>query len=167
MLAAVRVARRIVRDLGGRAFSISKKNKAAYHAWGGFISPLLVLTLVAGEKVARAAGLSAADTRKNMLPIVRQTLANYSKLRSGRRVHRSDRKGRYRNCAQASASIEEDSGSKRSLRGLGAGRLATSAGAEPERAGETPASVASSNTQRHPERSVSIRSNGHAKSKDP
>jgi predicted short-subunit dehydrogenase-like oxidoreductase (DUF2520 family) len=78
--AAVRVARRIVKDLGGRAFSISKKNKAAYHAWGGFISPLLVLTLVAGEKVARASGLSAADARKNMLPIVRQTLANYAKL---------------------------------------------------------------------------------------
>jgi predicted short-subunit dehydrogenase-like oxidoreductase (DUF2520 family) len=78
--AAVRVARRIVKDLGGRAFSISKKNKAAYHAWGGFISPLLVLTLVAGEKAARAAGLSAADARKKMLPIVRQTLANYSSL---------------------------------------------------------------------------------------
>jgi predicted short-subunit dehydrogenase-like oxidoreductase (DUF2520 family) len=81
--AAVRVARRIVRDLGGKAFSISKKNKAAYHAWGGFTSPLLVLTLVAGEKVARAAGLSAADARKKMLPIVRQTLANYAKLGPG------------------------------------------------------------------------------------
>jgi predicted short-subunit dehydrogenase-like oxidoreductase (DUF2520 family) len=78
--AAVRVARRIVKDLGGRAFSISKKNKAAYHAWGGFISPLLVLTLVAGEKVARLAGFSAEDSRKKMLPIVRQTLANYAKL---------------------------------------------------------------------------------------
>lgn len=79
-IAAVRVARRIVRDLGGRAFSISKKNKAAYHAWGGFISPLLVLTLVAGEKVARLAGFSAEDSRKKMLPIVRQTLANYARL---------------------------------------------------------------------------------------
>jgi predicted short-subunit dehydrogenase-like oxidoreductase (DUF2520 family) len=78
--AAVRVARRIVHNLGGKAFSISKKNKAAYHAWGGFISPLLVLTLVAGEKVARAAGLSATDARKKMLPIVSQTLANYAKL---------------------------------------------------------------------------------------
>ena len=78
--AAVRVARRIVHNLGGKAFSISKKNKAAYHAWGGFISPLLVLTLVAGERVARAAGLSATDARKKMLPIVSQTLANYAKL---------------------------------------------------------------------------------------
>jgi len=77
---AVLVARRIVKDLGGNGFSVSKKNKAAYHAWGGFISPLLVLTLVAGERVARAAGFSAEDARKNMLPIVRQTLANYAKL---------------------------------------------------------------------------------------
>jgi predicted short-subunit dehydrogenase-like oxidoreductase (DUF2520 family) len=78
--AAVRMARRIVQDLGGKAFSISKKNKAAYHAWGGFLSPLLVSLLIAGEQVARAAGLSASDARKNMQPIVRQTLANYVKL---------------------------------------------------------------------------------------
>lgn len=77
---AVRIARGIVRDLSGNAFSISKKNKAAYHAWGGFISPLLVLTLVAGERVARLAGLPAADARTKMLPIVSQTLANYAKL---------------------------------------------------------------------------------------
>jgi predicted short-subunit dehydrogenase-like oxidoreductase (DUF2520 family) len=40
----------------------------------------LVALLIAGEQVARAAGLSAADARKNMQPIVRQTLANYAKL---------------------------------------------------------------------------------------
>jgi predicted short-subunit dehydrogenase-like oxidoreductase (DUF2520 family) len=78
--AALRVARKIVRDLGGEAFSISKSRKSAYHAWGGFTSPLLIALLVTGEKVARAAGLSAADARRKMLPIVRQTLANYAKL---------------------------------------------------------------------------------------
>jgi predicted short-subunit dehydrogenase-like oxidoreductase (DUF2520 family) len=79
-VAALRVARRVVHDLGGKAFSISKKNKAVYHAWGGFLSPLLVALLIAGEQVARAAGLSAEDARKKMQPIVRQTLANYAKL---------------------------------------------------------------------------------------
>ena len=34
--AALRVAGRIVRDLGGEAFSISKNKKLAYHAWGAF-----------------------------------------------------------------------------------------------------------------------------------
>ncbi len=78
--AAVRVARRIVRDLGAAPFPISSDKKLAYHAWGAFTSPLLVALLVTGERVARAAGLSPAAARKKMLPIVRQTLANYAKL---------------------------------------------------------------------------------------
>jgi len=77
---ALRVAREIARDLGAEAFSISKSKKSAYHAWGGFASPLLIALLVTGERVAHAAGLSPADARKKMLPIVQQTLANYAKL---------------------------------------------------------------------------------------
>ncbi len=77
---ALRLARKIIRDLGGEAFAISKSKKSAYHAWGGFTSPLLIALLVTGEKVAQAAGLSAADARKKMIPIVQQTLANYAKL---------------------------------------------------------------------------------------
>jgi predicted short-subunit dehydrogenase-like oxidoreductase (DUF2520 family) len=77
---AVRAARRMVRDLGGEAFAIRGRHKAAYHAWGAFTSPLLVATLVTGEQLARAAGLSAAEARKKMLPIVRQTIANYQAL---------------------------------------------------------------------------------------
>jgi predicted short-subunit dehydrogenase-like oxidoreductase (DUF2520 family) len=77
---AIRAARRVTRDLGGEAFPISKANKIAYHALGGFSSPLLVAMLATAEQVARAAGLSAAQARKIMLPIARQTLANYSAL---------------------------------------------------------------------------------------
>ncbi len=78
--AAVRVARRIVRDLDAEVFSISRNKKIAYHAWGAFTSPLLIALLVTGEKVARAAGLSTAEARRKMLPIVRQTLANYAEF---------------------------------------------------------------------------------------
>ena len=77
---AVRLARKIVSDLGGQAFVIAKKNKSAYHAWGAFTSPLLVAMLVTAEQVAKAAGISAARARRRMLPIVTQTLANYAKL---------------------------------------------------------------------------------------
>jgi predicted short-subunit dehydrogenase-like oxidoreductase (DUF2520 family) len=77
---ALRVARRIVRDLDGEAFTIRKQHKAAYHAWGAFASPLLVATLVTAERVARSAGLSAVQARKRMLPIVKQTIANYGAL---------------------------------------------------------------------------------------
>jgi predicted short-subunit dehydrogenase-like oxidoreductase (DUF2520 family) len=77
---AIRLARKITRDLGGDPFSISTTSKIAYHAWGGFSSPLLVAMLVTAEQVAHTAGLSSAQARKIMLPIVRQTLANYSAL---------------------------------------------------------------------------------------
>jgi predicted short-subunit dehydrogenase-like oxidoreductase (DUF2520 family) len=79
-VAAVRAARRIARDLGGAVFAVRKQNKVAYHAWGTFASPLLVAMLVTAERVAHAAGLSTAEARKSMMPIVRQTVANYAKL---------------------------------------------------------------------------------------
>jgi predicted short-subunit dehydrogenase-like oxidoreductase (DUF2520 family) len=78
--AALRAAGRIVRDLGAEPFFISKKRKPAYHAWGAFTSPLLIALLVTAERVARAAGLSSAEARRKMMPILRQTLANYAKL---------------------------------------------------------------------------------------
>ena len=77
---AVRVARRIVRDLKGDIFSIPKDKKAAYHTWGAFTSPLLLAALVTAEEVAGIAGISRARARKKMLPIVAQTLANYAAL---------------------------------------------------------------------------------------
>jgi len=78
--AAVRIARRIIRDLGGEPFVVPKAAKAAYHAWGAFASPLLVAALVTAEQVARAAGLSPTEARKKMLPIIRQTVDNYARL---------------------------------------------------------------------------------------
>jgi predicted short-subunit dehydrogenase-like oxidoreductase (DUF2520 family) len=77
---AVRMAQRIVRDLGARTFLVRKQNKAAYHAWGSFASPLLVAALVTAERVARSAGLRTAEARRMMLPIVCQTFVNYAAL---------------------------------------------------------------------------------------
>jgi predicted short-subunit dehydrogenase-like oxidoreductase (DUF2520 family) len=77
---AVRLARQIARSLNAPAFTIRKQDKAAYHAWGAFTSPLLVAALVTMEKVAQAAGLTASDTHRKMLPIVQQTMKNYERL---------------------------------------------------------------------------------------
>jgi len=77
---AARVARRIVRALGGESFSLPAKRKAAYHAWATMTSPLLLAFLVTLEEAARAAGLTRQDARRKSLPIIRQTLANYSRL---------------------------------------------------------------------------------------
>ena len=78
--AAVQMARRVVRDFGARTFLIRKQNKAAYHAWGAFASPLLVAALVTAEQVARSAGLKTAEARRMMLPILCQTFVNYAAL---------------------------------------------------------------------------------------
>jgi predicted short-subunit dehydrogenase-like oxidoreductase (DUF2520 family) len=77
---AVKAARAIVLDLKGQPFAIRKQQKEAYHAWGMFASPLLTALLVAGERVAVAAGVSRKAARERMLPILRQTLANYARL---------------------------------------------------------------------------------------
>lgn len=75
--AAVRVARRIVKDLGGHAYTIRKVDKGAYHAWGTFASPLLIALLAVTERVAALAGVKQRGAQRRMIPILLQTLANY------------------------------------------------------------------------------------------
>ena len=76
--AAVRVARRMVREMGGQSFPIRKSDKAAYHAWGTFASPLFAALLAATERVALLAGVKPEEARRRMIPILLQTLANYA-----------------------------------------------------------------------------------------
>ena len=76
--AAVRVGRQIVNDLGGVAYPIRKKDKAAYHAWGAFTSPLLTSLLAASERVALLSGIDRKSARRRIIPILLQTLANYA-----------------------------------------------------------------------------------------
>ncbi len=74
---AVRAARRIAGDLGGRAVAIDPRRKPLYHAFGAFTSPLIVAVLAAAERVAKKAGLKERTARAAMGPIVRQTVGNY------------------------------------------------------------------------------------------
>jgi predicted short-subunit dehydrogenase-like oxidoreductase (DUF2520 family) len=77
---AVRAARAIVLALHGEPFAIRRKDKAAYHAWGMFASPLLTALLAASERVAIAAGVRPSAARQRVLPILQQTLANYGRM---------------------------------------------------------------------------------------
>jgi predicted short-subunit dehydrogenase-like oxidoreductase (DUF2520 family) len=70
---------KIVRRLGGESFPIAAKDKALYHAWGTFLSPLLTALLAAGEQVAQGAGVPSNRVRRWMNPIVQQTIENYAK----------------------------------------------------------------------------------------
>jgi predicted short-subunit dehydrogenase-like oxidoreductase (DUF2520 family) len=72
---AVRTARRIARDLGGNVLPIRMRDKALYHAWGMFTSPLLVAVLALGERVGRKAGVQ--HPAQAAQAILRQTLKNY------------------------------------------------------------------------------------------
>ena len=78
---AVQTARRMIREMGGEIFSVRPRDKALYHAWGAFASPLFIALLAAAERVAMAAGVrSSGAGRRRMLPILRQTLSNYASL---------------------------------------------------------------------------------------
>ena len=78
--AAVRAAKEITRNLGGNAYTVRKQDKAAYHAWGTFASPLLTALLATTEEVAGLAGVKGNEAKRRMLPILRQTLLNYAAL---------------------------------------------------------------------------------------
>lgn len=77
---AIRIVRRIIKDLGGHTYRIRKQQKAAYHAWGTFVSPLFTALLATAEQVAKMAGVSPRQARRRMIPILLQTLANYASL---------------------------------------------------------------------------------------
>ena len=81
---AVRAAMAVVRRLGGESFQIAMKDKALYHAWGTFVSPLVTSLLASSEQVARAAGISREMARRWTLPIARQTIENYAKQGAAR-----------------------------------------------------------------------------------
>jgi predicted short-subunit dehydrogenase-like oxidoreductase (DUF2520 family) len=76
--AAVRIARQIVGQLGGSVLLINAHNKALYHAWGAFASPLLVATLALAEEIGLAAGMTEEVAHRGIWPLVRQTISNYS-----------------------------------------------------------------------------------------
>ncbi len=75
---AVRLARKIVRELGGRSFSIAAGDKALYHAAAVMASGHVVALFdIAVEMLARC-GLSPKRAREVLLPLVESTLRNLS-----------------------------------------------------------------------------------------
>ncbi len=77
--AAVRVARRIIADLEGKAFAIRKENKVHYHTFDTFASPLLIALMAAMEEVAGVAGIRPSQVRQLAGTLLQQTLSNYLK----------------------------------------------------------------------------------------
>jgi len=78
--AAVRAARRVIDGIGGVAHSIRKQDKAAYHLWATFASPLMTALFATAEQVASIAHIPSAESRKRVIPMLQQTLDNYARL---------------------------------------------------------------------------------------
>lgn len=74
---AVRLARRIVKELGGIPVEIRKEDKVLYHAFGAFASPMVIALMAAMEEVGTAAGFKRKKLRAFAGPLLRQTLENY------------------------------------------------------------------------------------------
>lgn len=78
--AALRAARRLVRDLGGHAVTIAPGAKARYHAGAVFASNYVVTLLALAEGQLVAAGFTARAARSALAPLVRASVANVEAL---------------------------------------------------------------------------------------
>lgn len=73
---AVRLARSIVHNLGGRAFDIPTDAKALYHAAALTASPNMIALFDIALEMLSSCGLSRRRARQVLLPLVESTLAN-------------------------------------------------------------------------------------------
>ena len=76
--AALRVARRLVRDLGGESFSISARDKPLYHAAAVITSGHTVALFDLAARLLARCGLSERRARAVLLPLLQSTLDNLS-----------------------------------------------------------------------------------------
>lgn len=75
---AVRAARRVVRDLGGRSFSIKPEDKALYHAAAVMTAGHVVALFDTALDTLRHCGLDERQAREVFLPLLRSTVENLS-----------------------------------------------------------------------------------------
>ena len=73
---AVRAGKRIVRDLGGRAFTITSDAKPLYHAAALMASPNLTALVDIALEMLGHCGLTANQARKVLLPLIQSTIDN-------------------------------------------------------------------------------------------
>ena len=78
--AAVRVARRMARCLGGVPVAINSAHKALYHVAGVFAAGLCLALEEAGVQVLMDAGLKRREAQRALLSLTRQMLEHYEKL---------------------------------------------------------------------------------------
>jgi predicted short-subunit dehydrogenase-like oxidoreductase (DUF2520 family) len=78
--AAARVARRLVRALGGRSFTVATDRKALYHAAAVMTSGHAVALFDTAARLLALCGLTDERAREVLLPLLASTLENLSAL---------------------------------------------------------------------------------------
>ncbi|HYH84150.1 MAG TPA: DUF2520 domain-containing protein [Pyrinomonadaceae bacterium] len=76
---AVRVARRVVRDLGGRSFSVRSEDKALYHAAAVMTAGHTVALFDIAVRLLARCGLADEEARRVLLPLLGSALENLSR----------------------------------------------------------------------------------------
>jgi len=74
--AAVRLGRRMARDLGGRSFVIDARSKPLYHAAAVMASPNLTALFDLALEMLNRCGISTRRAHQILLPLLQSTLAN-------------------------------------------------------------------------------------------
>lgn len=73
---AVRVARSVIRSLGGKSFSISTKDKALYHAAAVMSSGHMVALFDIAKELLSRCGLTEKQSRDALVPLLKSTVEN-------------------------------------------------------------------------------------------
>jgi predicted short-subunit dehydrogenase-like oxidoreductase (DUF2520 family) len=81
---AVRVARKIARELGGTPISIAAEMKPLYHAAGAFAAGHVLALEEAGVQLLMKAGMKRHEATRALLALSRQVIDHYEKLGPGK-----------------------------------------------------------------------------------
>lgn len=132
---AARAARRIVRALGGHAFSVRAEDKALYHAAAVLAAGHAVALFDLATRTLAACGLTTREARRVLLPLARSNLANLAAATTNARAltgpfARADVETVRRHLAAFAARDLEAARALYSLLGLASLGLAAEAGAD-------------------------------------
>ena len=76
---ALRLARRIARELGGLPVRLEGRSKPAYHAAGAMVAGHVLGLVEAATRVLMALGFTRRQAVRALLPLARQTLMNFER----------------------------------------------------------------------------------------
>lgn len=78
--AALHVARRMIRQMGGVAVRLSGPNKAAYHAAASFACAHVLALMETATRLLMSQGFTRKQAAGALLPLTRQTLDNFERV---------------------------------------------------------------------------------------